>query len=88
MISLGSKVKDRFTGLTGIAVAYTQWIFGCSRYGVESQELKDGKLVEIQWIDEQRIEMIPGEAPTASPESGAVSGGPKSDPRYPSSPRR
>jgi hypothetical protein len=87
VIPLGSKVRDRFTGFTGIAVAYTQWIFGCARYGVEAQQLKDGKPLEIQWFDDQRIEMIPGEAPTAASESQAVSGGPKLDPGYPANPR-
>jgi len=63
MIELGSKVKDLVTGTEGIAVARTEWLYGCARIGVECQELaKDGKLKEIGWYDEQRIEEISKDA--------------------------
>lgn len=35
MIQLGDKVKDMVTGISGIAVAKTEWINGCVRYTIE-----------------------------------------------------
>jgi len=58
MIDLGSKVKDMITGFTGIAIARTEWLYGCTRIVIESQELKDGKPVAPSWFDEQRVEEI------------------------------
>lgn len=58
MIKLGSKVKDMITGYAGIAVGRTEWLYGCNRIVVESDQLKDGKPLETQWFDEQRVEHV------------------------------
>ncbi len=57
-VKLGSKVKDSITGFEGIAIARSEWMYGCTRIVVESQTLKDGKPIDGQWFDEQRIETI------------------------------
>ena len=54
-IKLGTKVTDSITGMTGIAIARTDWLYGCVRYGVQPEELKDGKPVEAQWFDEAQL---------------------------------
>jgi hypothetical protein len=55
-LKLGDHVKDRITGFGGIAIARTDWLYGCTRYGVQSEELdKDGTPVEVQWFDEQSL---------------------------------
>ena len=54
-IKLGSKVTDSITGMAGIAIARTDWLYGCVRYGVQPEELKDGKPVEAQWFDEAQL---------------------------------
>ena len=77
MITLGSKVKDRFTGFQGIATGRAEFVFGCSRIQVEPEELKDGKPIEPQWFDEQRIEVVQTQKDTAAPKP---SGGPQNDP--------
>ena len=77
MIKLGSKVQDELTGFAGIATARTDWLYGCIRYAVESQKLKDGKPVEVQWFDEQRLKVI---KPKISKK--AKIGGPQKDPTY------
>jgi len=59
-IQLGSKVKDKYTGLKGVAMARVEYISGCIQYGVESL-LPDGKVHET-WIDLQRLEVVPGRA--------------------------
>jgi hypothetical protein len=58
MVCLGDKVKDVVTGLAGIAVAKTHYLQGCARIGVQPQELKDGKPVEVYWVDEPQLEVI------------------------------
>jgi hypothetical protein len=60
MIELGTKVKDLITGFTGVAVARTEWLYGCARIVVESCDLKDGVPISPQWFDEQRVEEIEG----------------------------
>ena len=55
-IALGDKVKDRITGYTGIVVARTDWLYGCTRFSVQSSELKDGKPIEAEWFDEKALD--------------------------------
>lgn len=57
-IKLGDKVKDRITGLTGIAIGVTTWLYGCRRLVVQPQELKDGKPVEFTSFDEPQLELV------------------------------
>lgn len=57
-VKLGSRVRDQITGFTGIAVGYSRWMYGCNRFVVESESLKDGKPLGDEWFDEQRIETI------------------------------
>ncbi len=72
MIKLGDKVRDRTTGFTGIVVARTDWLYGCTRFGVRSQELEDGKPIPEEWFDEQALDSLskelggpcPGDAET------------------------
>lgn len=60
MIQLGSRVRDIITGMHGVAVARTEWLYGCARIGVESTDLKkDGKPSDSAWFDEQRVEQLP-----------------------------
>lgn len=57
-IPLGGRCRDTFTGFEGTAVGHTVWLYGCARVGIEAIELRDGKPIEVQWFDEQRIEMV------------------------------
>lgn len=88
MIKLGSKVKDTITGFTGIAVGRTEWMNGCARIGIQPKKLKDGKPVEVEWFDEQQIEVIKEKKPEVSPHCSATSGGPQHDPSPRACPRR
>lgn len=58
MIKLGDKVKDIITGLEGIAVCRSVWLWGCVRIGVQPTEIKDGKPIEETWLDENRLEVF------------------------------
>jgi hypothetical protein len=82
-IQLGSKVRDTLTGFEGIATARTEWLYGCSRIGIEPTKLnEDGKPFDTAWFDEQRVEVMVEQLPTVSKDSSATSGGPKMDPGY------
>ena len=61
-IRLGDKVKDCVSGFEGIVIAKTDWLYGCVRFGVEAQELRDGKLIEAQWFDEPRLVLVATQA--------------------------
>ena len=56
MIKLGMLVKDRISGFSGIAIATSRWLFGCNQVCVAPTQLKDGKRIEGEWFDEERLE--------------------------------
>ena len=70
MIKLGDKVKDKITGFEGITVAKVIYLNGCISYEVQPQKLKDGKMLDTVWFDEQQL----------TNKSKAVVGGPGSKP--------
>lgn len=55
MIELGDKVKDVISGFEGIVIGITNWLHGCKRIGVASQQLKDDKPIDSQWFDEPQV---------------------------------
>ena len=55
IFKLGDKVKDSITGFEGIAIGKCEYLNGCISIQVKSQELKDGKTIEAEWFDEQRL---------------------------------
>ena len=59
MIKLGSRVKDKISGFTGIATARTEYIYGCARVVVDSEETdNDGKVKDGKYFDEQQLEVV------------------------------
>jgi hypothetical protein len=70
MITLGSTVRDTQTGFEGIAVAYTQWMYGCNRYAVEPGLDEKGRPQEPVWLDEQRVELVENAATRAYAQTG------------------
>ena len=62
MIQLGSTVKDKITGLTGIVMGRTDYLTGCAHVGILSRSLNDkGAIKEWEWIDETRVDVVPEE---------------------------
>ena len=56
---LGMKARDRITGLTGIVIAYDEWLNGCVRVGLQSQILnKDGEPMKAFWFNLVQIEFL------------------------------
>jgi hypothetical protein len=68
MIKLGQKVKDALTGFEGIALARTEYLYGCTSIGVLPTKLKEtGTPQDWVWVDEQRLDS----------DSKATAGGPQ-----------
>lgn len=57
-IELGDRVRDKITGLKGIAIGVTNWLFGCRRFCVQPEESKDGKPLETFVVDEPQLEIV------------------------------
>lgn len=57
-IRLGDKVKDSITDFQGTVVAIAHWLHGCTQCAVQPKELKDGKIIESEWIDEPQLQLI------------------------------
>lgn len=58
MIELGSRVKDRITGLRGILIARTDWLYQCRRVAIQPEGLHDGKPAEVVWVDEPQVQVL------------------------------
>lgn len=70
MVKLGDFVRDSITGFSGVATARSEYLYGCVHIQVTPAELKDGRPVEPQWLDEARLNDSPS----------ALTGGPASAP--------
>jgi len=57
-IDLGSKVKDRITGLEGIVIGRTEWLYKCVRLVVQPQVIHEGQPVEAVSFDEDQLEVL------------------------------
>jgi hypothetical protein len=75
-IELGSKVKDKVTGFTGIVVARSEWLYGCRRYTVQADKLSDGKPGDGQGFDEDALQVLKA----AEPHKVKDTGGPQPTP--------
>ena len=59
LVEPGDRVKDILTGFTGIAVAFTTWLYGCDRILVQPQGLdKDGKIHEPVTFDDLQLQIV------------------------------
>ncbi len=79
MSLLGKKLRDKVTGLTGIAVGRTQWLTGCDQYGIQP-EAKDGEVPAAHWFDESRFEVV-GDGLAPESVKSEITGGPQLTPR-------
>ena len=55
---LGKKVKDKVSGFTGIVTGRHDFLAGCTRYSVQPEVDKDGKLPESQTFDDPQLEVV------------------------------
>ena len=57
-IELGDKVLDTVSGYTGIAVSKTEYINGCTQYGVQGKVTKDKGEIITYNIDAAQLEKV------------------------------
>ena len=87
---LGKEVKDIITEFSGVAIGCTLWLTGCVSVGIQPKADKDGKKTEVEWFDENRIDVVgPGVSSeivggirtvSKAAETRAESGGPQPTP--------
>ncbi len=58
MINLGDKVRCRYSGLVGVAVARTEFINGCVQYTVVPKVGKDNKVTDEIGVDEDSLVVV------------------------------
>ena len=58
MIKLGKKVKCIVTGFTGVATCRAEYLNGCVQYGVRPPVDKDGKMIDVEYIDEGKLRVV------------------------------
>jgi hypothetical protein len=59
VVELGDKVKDKITGLEGIAVSEHKFISGCIQIGVQPPvKKKEGTLPDTFILDLERLEIV------------------------------
>ena len=75
-VKMGSKVKDRISGFSGIATAIAVTIHGVQHVAIEPDKCHEGKPVKACWFNAQRIELVEEKSPPVSKQSSARSGGP------------
>ena len=75
MVTLGKTYKDNITGFEGVAISRTTYLNGCVHVALQAPKCEEGKPVEPQWFDEQRVD----------PNSDVTTGGPGI---HPPSPKR
>lgn len=68
-IVLGQVYKDSITGFEGVAIARTDWIYGCQRVTLQPQKLKeDGGVQKSEVFDVgQLVGVDPNDLPPAGP---------------------
>jgi hypothetical protein len=94
-VALGDKVRDKVTGYTGIAIAYTVWLNGCVRWHIQPRIGEDGRMPLGEAFDEIQLEVLEKEAVPSVEVSSEVAtretggpGGPSIKMERPSTPRR
>jgi hypothetical protein len=58
-VELGDMVEDRITGIRGIAVCRSEWLYGCIRMAVQRPGLtKEEKTHDLITVDEPQLKIV------------------------------
>lgn len=60
-IPLGTIVRDKVTGLKGVAENRATYLYGCDRYCIQPKAKEDGAIPESIMVDEPQLEVVEGE---------------------------
>lgn len=77
MIRMGQKVRSIVSGFTGIVTGRVEYINGCVQYVVVPRVKEDGSTIDVQWIDEQNLEIVDEGITSYSGSSALRAGGPQ-----------
>jgi hypothetical protein len=72
---LGSRLKDKVSGMQGIAKSRVEYLNGCVQYGIQPPYNEgDKKMPDSYWVDQEQLEFIDegvavAKKPTGGPES-------------------
>lgn len=61
-IKLGSRVKDKVTGIEGIAMGKLKHLTGCDQYCIQPDITEPNKIPEQHWLDVNRLEVVKEDA--------------------------
>lgn len=56
MFKLGATYEDKITGFRGIATGHVRYMTGCNQVLLQPRVGGDGKKIEPEWFDEQRLD--------------------------------
>ena len=57
-IEMGDRAKDKVSGLKGIVVIESNYLYSCRRLTIQPEETKDGKPADCSTFDEHQLELI------------------------------
>ncbi len=85
LIQLGDRVRDKVSGIEGIAAGRTLWLNGCERWTLSPNAGEDGKLSDDICVDVQQLELVESdplgfrlnEGEAADPTGGPTSSTPR-----------
>jgi len=78
MTHLGKTLQDKITGFKGIAIGHCTYLTGCNQYGLAPPVSSEGKILDTQWFDETRLNVIDNGI-TKEEVTGVINGGPNRD---------
>jgi len=78
-IKLGSKVRDKITGFTGVATAKIEYLNGCVQVCIRPPVGVDNKMPEHEYIDIEQIEVIDNGDTLLAKIEKKFTGGPQRD---------
>ena len=81
MVKLGQTVRDVITGFEGVAIARTEWLYGCIRITVQPRSMHEGKPVESQTFDEAQLAVVAKLEALKGDTTGKHPAGPKPSPQ-------
>jgi len=56
--NFGDVVSDTLSDFKGIVTAYSAWVSGCNRVGVQASKLKDGNPVDWTWLPMSQLKLV------------------------------
>ena len=76
----GQSVLDTLSGLEGVVVARTEWLYGCVRLAVQPSGSKDGKPYEPFWVDEPQVTVVKAAKKVPVKSTSSIRYGPRDAP--------